>query len=89
MKQSEDKKHSTVLHTLSAELGKSPSRVKRLVSISPNQGVIARYWEIYEEKYPETDIDAHPLDCPDCGSEMSLADTGETITVEYFGLLSE
>ena len=128
MKQKVDAKYNDVLNTLAAEMRKPATRIQRLLTVAPNQGVIRRFFEIFEEKYPETDIgaclpnsmryrdemslinpntdsivdtliargemfnvtvDSHPPHCPDCGSEMSLIDTDETITIEYFGPVSD
>lgn len=82
MKQKMDAKYNDALNILAAEAGKSVSRIQRLMTISPNQGVISRFWEIFEEKYPDTDIDTYSPECLDCEGEISLVDADISHVVE-------
>jgi hypothetical protein len=74
MKQKMDAKYNNVLSMLAAETGKSVSRIQRLMTVAPNQGVIERFWEIFEEKYPDTDIETYSPEYIDSEGEMSLVE---------------
>jgi hypothetical protein len=55
-----------ILQYMAKEKNKSLTRMTKLLVITQNQGVLHRFWEILDERYPNHNY-KHLTCCQDCG----------------------